>query len=706
MSARLDIQDGIGFIIFDKPDSKVNVLDSETLKKLDALLDEVASKNIEVLVILSNKKDIFIAGADIKEIEKITDPKEGEVKAQAGQDIFNKLEDLKMPTIAVIDGAALGGGCELALACTYRLATFNDKIRIGLPEVNLGFVPGFGGTYRMPRLIGLSEGIKMILSGKGVDPTKALRLGLVDKLVPQHGLNQHILSFIEQIKKDPKKNKFRAPKKKGFAGFLDNNRLGNMIVFKESYKSVMSMTKGFYPAPIKAIEVLKQNFYTNRTHALEIERRAFGELAVTDISKNLVKVFYLSEQYKKLAVPGTENIKPQEIKSCAVLGAGVMGGGIAQLLASKDIWARIKDINFDALAKGYQAAAKIFQQGVKKRALSKAVAEEKMAHISSTLDYTGFNHVDMVIEAVVENMDIKKKVFKELGDVTKPTTILASNTSALSVTEMAKATKEPGRVIGFHFFNPVHRMPLVEIITTPMTSTQTIVDSINLVKRLGKTPIVVKDSCGFVVNRILLGYIDEAGRLLEEGGDVQTIDKTVTDFGMPMGPFTLSDEVGLDVGIKVMHILENAFGERFKPVEVFDKILAKGLLGKKSGKGFYIHDKIRKINPEINQLITIKNRRSFSSQECIDRLILTMVNEGARCLEDGIVDDASAIDVGMIFGTGFPPFRGGLLRYADSLGIDRVVARLEALEKELSAPRFKPSGYLLKLKSQNKKFFN
>ncbi len=707
MSIQFKVENNIGFLTFDQPDSKVNVLNAETIKKLDTVLDEIKGKNLDCLVLLSNKKDIFIAGADIKEIEKITDPKDGEEKAKAGQDIFNKLEDLKFPTLAVIDGAALGGGCELALACLYRVATFNDRIRIGLPEVNLGFVPGFGGTYRLPRVIGLSESLKMILAGKTIDPAKALKAGLVDKLIPQKDLMKHVFNFVDDVKKGViKKKRYAPPKKKGFAAFLDNNRLGHMLVFSESTKSVMAQSKGFYPAPLKAIDVIKQNFYCGREQGLKIEREAFGKLAITDISKNLVHLFYLSEQYKKLKLDGADDVSPQDINRCGVLGAGIMGGGIAQLLSSKGIWTRLKDINYDAIAKGYQAAYKIYSQAVKRKSLSKAEAEAKMAHISGTLDYSGFKNIDMVIEAVVENIEVKKKVFKELSDVTSPQTILATNTSALSVTEMAKATKDPSKVIGFHFFNPVHRMPLVEVITTPMTSKETIVTSLNLVKKLGKTPILVKDSCGFIVNRILLGYIDEAGRILEEGLGVEKIDKVMTDFGMPMGPFTLSDEVGLDVGIKVMHILEAAFGDRFKAVDVFDKVLTKGLLGKKSGKGFYIHDEKRALNPEIAALMTVKNRRSVSDEECQDRLVLIMLNEAARCLEDRIVDDASAIDIGMIFGTGFPPFRGGLLRYADQMGIDKIIQKLNILADTLKAERFKPCKYILNLKSQNKKFYN
>jgi 3-hydroxyacyl-CoA dehydrogenase / enoyl-CoA hydratase / 3-hydroxybutyryl-CoA epimerase len=696
----------IGYIYFDNDDSKVNLLSSEVLKQFDKVLDDIKGRTyLQAVIIASKKKDVFIAGADIQEIQKIVEPKDGAAKAKAGQDVLNKLEDLPMPTIAVIDGVALGGGCELALACHYRVATFNDRIRIGLPETQLGFVPGFGGTYRLPRIIGLPESLGMILAGKRIDSTRALRIGLVDKLFPQVGLQMSIEKYVADIvSKKISKRRFLKPKIKSLTDWLMNSSIGHKVIFSKAREGVLRETKGRYPAPLKAIDVITRTLYRSRRDSLPIEAQAFGELAVTDISKNLVHVFYLSEEYRKLSIEGADQIKPNDIKSCAILGAGVMGGGIAQALAAKDIWARMKDINYDAVAKGFQAAGKIFYQAVSKRRMKKHEAEGKMAHISGTTDYHGFKFVDMVIEAVVENMDVKKKVFKELSDVTGPQTILATNTSALSVTEMGKQTKDPSKVIGIHFFNPVHRMPLIEVITTPSTSKETIVATLNLVKRLGKTPILVKDSCGFVVNRILLAYINEAGRILEETGDMTGIDKTMTDFGMPMGPFTLSDEVGLDVGIKVLHILENAFGERFKAGPVFEKVFEKKWYGKKTNKGFYLHEKERVPNPDINGLLP-GGRKGLDRDECTKRLIYIMLNEAAGCLQDGIVDKAGAIDIGMIFGTGFPPFRGGLLKYADDLGIDKVVGELEQLQKKLNAERFKPNPYLLKLNENKKRFF-
>jgi 3-hydroxyacyl-CoA dehydrogenase/enoyl-CoA hydratase/3-hydroxybutyryl-CoA epimerase len=698
-------ENNIGFIIFDNPDAKVNVLNGSVIGRMDAILDEIVRKNtVKAVVIQSAKKDVFIAGADIKEIENITETPDGKMKAQAGQNLFNKIEDMKVPVIAVIDGVALGGGCELALACSHRVSTFNEKVRIGLPEVNLGFVPGFGGTYRLPRIVGLQQGLKMILSGQPIASIPAFKAGLADRLFPQSTLAADVRAFAESLFDKPVGNKFHPKPKKGFENFLENNSLGQTIVFRQARNNVLSLTKGFYPAPLRAIDLIKATRTFDRREALDLEAQTFAELAVTEVSKNLVKCFYLTEKFKKLSLPGGEAFKPAAVRKAGVIGAGIMGGGIAQLFSDRGIWTRMKDVNYDAVAKGIAAAYKVYQGALKRKKIKPHDINAKMAMITGTTDYSGFADVDIVIEAVVENMDVKKRVLAELDGVVGKSTLVFSNTSSLSVTQMAEATKDPSRVLGFHFFNPVHRMPLVELVTTRHSSPGTIVSALELVKRLGKTPILVKDAPGFLVNRILLAYINEAGRLFEAGYRIEDIDQVMTDFGMPMGPFTLSDEVGLDVGVKVLHILQEGLGDRYKPVEVFEKILAKKLLGKKSGKGFYIHGKSRVLNKEVQDLVPRKDM-VFDKDDALNRMLLVMINEAARCLEEGIIDGPDTVDVGMIMGTGFPPFRGGLLRYADSQGIDNVVEILEELEEEFKDGRFKPCKYLTDLKSQGKKFY-
>lgn len=701
------VENGIATIEFNDPVAKVNVLTENVLRQFNGFVTEASNdQQVKVLVIRSAKKDVFIAGADIKEIEGISIAQDGERKAQFGQNIFNHLEDLGIPTVAVIDGVALGGGCELALACDYRVATFNEKVRIGLPEVNLGILPGFGGTYRLPRLIGISQALTMILSAKVIGGEDALKCGLVDRLFPQISLEKDLAAFIDSIKDAPQRKPSFKRKVSGMQNFLDNNFAGHVLVFEKAGATVRSQAKGFYPAPVKAFEVMKETFAAPREKVLDAESKAFGQLVIGDVCKNLIKVFYLTERYKKLMPPECVNLKPRPIKKCGVLGAGVMGGGIAQILSYNDIQARVKDINYDALAKGLQAAAKVYQQLVQRKRMKPSAVTVKMAKIGTTVDFSGFVNCDAVIEAVVEKMEVKQKVFADVSKEVPSDALLLTNTSALSVTEMAKSVSNSGRLMGFHFFNPVHRMPLIELIYTKDTSPQTMADALGLVRRLGKTPIIVKDSPGFLVNRILLAYINEAGFILEEGAPVVVVDKLMTDFGMPMGPLTLSDEVGLDVGIKVLHILHDGLGDRFKPAEIFTKVFEKGLLGKKSGSGFYVHDpRGRYANKAITTLRVPVKVSPELQKEYRERMLLVMINEAARCLEEGVVDEAAAVDVGMVLGTGFPPFRAGLLYYADHEKIDNIIDSLAYFKGHLGSDRFLPAQYLLDLQKRRETFY-
>lgn len=706
MSVEYKEESGIGFVTFDDPSSKVNVLNAQVIGRLNTILDEISNnRSIRAVVIRSAKKDVFVAGADIKEIEVIKDVADAKTKAKAGQDLFNRIEDLTVPTVAVIDGVALGGGCELALACSYRVSTFNEKVKIGLPEVNLGFVPGFGGTYRLPRLLGLSQALKLILTGKPMGSSAAYKAGLFDVLFPASTLEVDVLNFVKRLFDQPLRKKYVPKNSGGFHSFLENSVVGNVILFHGSVRNVQEATKGFYPAPLRAIDLIRETRNMDRAEALEHEAQMFAELVVSDVSRNLVKVYFLSEKFKKFIPAGIEQVSPRKVAKAGVIGAGIMGGGISQLLCDRGVWVRLKDVNFDAIAKGLAAAYKVFEGGLKKKRIKAHEVASKMAMISGTTDYSGFQDTDIVIEAVVENMDIKRKVFAELDHNVPGHAILCSNTSSLSVTQMAEAVKDPSRVIGFHFFNPVHRMPLIEIITTKYCSPLTIISALDFARRLGKTPIVVKDSPGFLVNRILLAYINEAGRLFTEGVRIDDIDSLMMQFGMPMGPFTLADEVGLDVGVKVLHILEAGLGARYKPVEVFTKIYEKKLLGKKSGKGFYVHSAKRTINPEVINMVE-REGSIFDKDDALNRLVLIMINEAARCLEEGVVESADVVDIGMIMGTGFPPFLGGLLRYADGQGIDDVIQICNELEDEFRDGRFKPCEYMLRLKREGKKFYS
>jgi len=713
LAFRFEVEDNLGILTLDTPNEKVNILSTPVMQELNKFLDELNSRtDLKALILLSGKEGNFIAGAKIEEIENITDPKDGAEKAAMGQAVFSKIAALHFPTIAVIDGACVGGGLELVLACDYRLARDSEKTRIGLPEVRLGIIPGFGGTQRLPRLIGIQRALDFILTGKLVDAQRAYRAGIVDRVIakefPHARLRRIGVDFAQEIQNPQSRERIVARRNRANPQtlLLEKNILGRKVLFDQARRRTLAETKGHYPAAELALEAVDKGFSKRINEGLKIEAELLGKAVVTNVSKNLVKVFYLTETVKKDS--GVENYSGavQEFHKIGVLGAGLMGGGIAQLMAHNDLPARMKDINLAAVAKGMEAAARVFNESVKKRRMTPKEMQNKMALISGAADYSGFKNADLVIEAIVEILDVKKKVFAEIDTLLPPHSILASNTSSLPITEMARATKRPDKFAGLHFFNPVHRMPLIEVIRGADTSDATVASLVAFSKKIGKTPIVVmKDSAGFLVNRILGAYMAEAGRLLAEGATIEPLDAALIEFGMPMGPINLFDEVGLDVAAKVSHILENAFGKRMAGDGMLDKIVESGRLGKKNGKGFYIYEgKNKKVDPAIYAFIPKTGRFDGSAAEMQDRCVLPMINEAAMCLSDGLVRRPADVDIGMIFGTGFPPFRGGLLRYADARGIDNIVGKLETLAGRYGE-RFKPAALLVEMKNSGKKFY-
>lgn len=707
-------KNGVANLIFDLPNEKVNKLSAPVLAELEKAVNVIdGNKAIRVLIITSAKKDIFIAGADISEIKEIRDQKDAFEKVSRGQNILTKIAQLKIPTIAVISGACLGGGLELALACQYRVAIAGTKTVLGLPEVSLGIIPGFGGTQRLPQLLGLKDSLSMILSGKSVDAKKAFKIGLVDDIIREEFLEEKLGHFVTEILKSGAQNiylnKRNDARKKRF--IFESLLCGRFIIFYLAKKDLFEKTKGQYPAPFYALEVVKRTYgRTYGVRGFKVELEAFCELVVGEISKNLIEIFFTNEALKKDSGIESE-LEVADIKNAALLGAGVMGGGIAWLFANSNIDIRIKDITQNAIALGYNQIVKVFNQLKKIRKISPEQANMKIANVSTGLDFVGFGKAQFVIEAVVENMAVKKRILAEAETYVSKDAIIASNTSSLSISEMGAALQNPERFAGMHFFNPVNRMPLVEVIRGAKTSDKTISTIVKLSKKLGKTPIVVKDVAGFLVNRILLPYMNEAAYLLQEGAEVKRVDAVMERFGMPMGPFVLADVVGIDVGVKVSHSLFEAYGERMRVADVLDEIYNnhKELLGKKSGKGFYIHPQSQE-NREIEAILTTvrkaKNLHSIylHDAEILDRCILTMVNEAAKCLEENVVKNARYLDMAMIMGSGFPAFRGGVLRYADSRGIAEIVKRLEELNKKHGV-RFEISKLLIGMAKDGKKFY-
>ena len=694
----------IGTLEFDTPQSSVNILSSAALTELEQHLDEIALRSdIKALLITSAKKSIFIAGADIKEIDSITDPQEAIEKCNSGKQVINKLEQLPQTTVAVINGACLGGGYELSLACNYRVAGFAGCVKIGLPEVRLGILPGFGGCIRLPELIGISNALSVILPGKILDANRALSLGMVDRLFYDPILVDQAKLFARAILS--KKEKVQRRRKTFITRLLEENPIGRSILFGQARKNVLKSTSGHYPAPLVALDTIKSVVGKPREDAFRLESEGFGKLGASEISKNLIHVFYLDERYKKKK--WTE-AKPTltHVKKAGVVGAGVMGGGIAQLLAKNNVVCRIKDLNNQALALALKTARDVYRYLLKTRRMKKGQVEAQMSLISPTTTYDGFQNAEVVIEAVVERMNVKKQVFQELDELVQPSACLLTNTSSLSVTEMAECTNRPDKVCGFHFFNPVHRMPLLEIIVTEKTSEETLATAVAFARQLGKMAIVVKDKEGFIVNRILLPYMNEAAYLFEEGIDTKRLDNVVKRFGMPMGPLELADEVGIDVGHHVAQILEAAYGDRMRVPTILKDVYEAGTLGKKSGEGFYIYSgKQKKVSSKPRNMC--KNA-TFTLDDDITRkrLIYVMINEASRCLEEGVVESAGTIDVGMIYGTGFPPFRGGLLRYADSVGAKQIVADLKEFQEKFDQHRFEPSQLLRSMANTDATFYS
>ncbi|MBI4404178.1 MAG: enoyl-CoA hydratase/isomerase family protein, partial [Deltaproteobacteria bacterium] len=536
----------VALIVFDSVGEKANKLSTPNMLRLCEVLMEIeTSREIGSAVIISRKPTIFIAGADIAEIQTLNQlgEKAGETLAKL-QGVFTFLEGLPIPTIAAIHGAALGGGFELALSCDYRMVTDGPETKIGLPEVQLGIIPGWGGTQRLPRLIGLEKSLDLILSGRQINGKAAKKMGIADKLTPQELLEEKALAWAAELAKTRTKRSYEEKDLK--RRLIDTVPGAKFLVFEQAKKTVLEKTKGHYPAPLKALSVIRRTYGGPLAEGLKVEAQAFTELVGTPECKNLIRIFYLTEKVKKDKGAAIE-VRPREITKAAVVGAGVMGGGIAQLFAAKKVRIRMKDINWDAITKGYQAAYRIFKKQLDRRKMKQNEVDNVMSLIEGTTSYSGFKHLDLVVEAVVEDLEIKKKVFQELDVRTSSDTILATNTSSLSVATLAQACKDPRRVVGMHFFNPVDKMPLVEIIRGPQTSDEAVAALYQLCKKLGKTPIVVKDSPGFVVNRILGPYLIEAYHLITDGVGVVEMDEIMEKFGMPMGPCTLIDAVGIDI---------------------------------------------------------------------------------------------------------------------------------------------------------------
>jgi 3-hydroxyacyl-CoA dehydrogenase / enoyl-CoA hydratase / 3-hydroxybutyryl-CoA epimerase len=710
-------QDRLATLTFDLPGKKVNVFGRPALAELERVLDELAARrDIGCLVLLSGKPGGFIAGADVDEIARVTDPVEAEAGSRIGHRLFGAWAELPFPTVAAIRGVALGGGAEIALASTWRVASDRADTRIGLPEVRLGIVPAWGGSTRLPRLIGIAAALDLILTGKTVSGRQALKLGLVDALLPDARFldlvrdfaRERLLSEHPASAAPPPPPAVRRPHKRPGGlrtALLEGNPIGRHIVFDQARKKTLEQTRGHYPAALRAIEVVRVGIEDGLRAGFDAEARAVSDLAPSPVTKNLVHVFHLTEQAKR--EPGLPGGAPRPVRETAVLGAGTMGGGIAQLIAAEtDLPVRMKDVRNEALAAGMSHAAGLFDRQVKRRRLDPPGMRRKMALLRPTLDWSGFRRVDLVIEAIVEKLDVKQAVFAELAAQVPEGAVLASNTSSLPIRDIRAKTPRPERVVGMHFFNPVHRMPLVEVIVPEGADPSAVNTVFDFTRRLGKTPVLVKDSPGFLVNRLLTFYSIESFWLLDEGYRIEDIDRAMVDWGMPIGPLALTDEVGIDVAGKVAHIMAGAFADRVRLPGWLDHLSDGDRLGVKNGKGIYRYEgrERQEPDPAVYTALGLDPKHAAHAghgdgagatelEALADRMVLPMVNEAARCLEEQVVRTAGELDLAMIFGTGFPPFRGGLCRWADQQGLAPLIAILERLEGA-AGDRFRPAAAL------------
>ena len=682
---KFEINQNIATITFDLENEKVNKLSFEVLKEFDEKLNLVQeNEQIKALVIDSAKKDVFIAGADIKEIEQLTDEKEVFDALMRVHRIFNKLENLTIPTIAYINGACMGGGLELALACKYRVLSTNEKTKLAFPEIKLGIFPGFAGTIRAPKLIGLVNALDLILTGKTVDARKAYKINLADAIFDNAQKEFMLDEFVKNAI-----NKNLGTRK---SIYILNYKPLNEIIFKRTLKSLEDKVNSDFKAPFVVLDVIKNTINQKDLEtAINIEATEFSKIAITKESKNLIKLFFLFEKlnknYEKTSSP---------ISNVAIFGNGVMGKGIIWLFSKylKDVRIKIRDISqAHAIIKD---VAKIYDRLVKTRKMTKNQMDFKLNTISYTDKFNGLKNMQFVIEAIVEDENAKKQTYKQLENVLNENAIIATNTSSISIEKLGSELKNKENFLGVHFFNPVNLMPLVEVIPSKDTSKETINKVFELLISCGKTPILVGDCAGFIVNRILLPYLNEAAFILDEGSKIEHIDFLIKNFGMPMGPFTLADTVGIDVGYKVATILNQEYGNRMPVAPLLEKMYDSKYHGLKTDAGFYEYDgKDNFVNPHVTQMLQ-NNNKILSDEEIVQRCLYIMINEASRCLEENIVTDASIIDFAMITGTGFPPYKGGLLTYANEIGLRNILESLRQFEKEYGE-RFTPSNLLVKL---------
>ena len=698
----LDLQkeDDLAVIYLDAPDSAINTLSTTVMREFEDALETLEKDDdVRAAVLYSNKKD-FIVGADIQEFAGFESPEQVKGILREGHALLNSLENLKKPVVAAVHGAALGGGLELILACHYRLASDDPRTKFGLPEVNLGLLPGLGGTQRLTNLVGPQKALELILTGKNVYPKQAREMALVDATIHRYGLLDGAKWAARGLVEGSVKPR---RKKKSIRNRVLEDTPLNRIVYDQAGKNVQKTTRGNYPAPPKIISVIRTGQEKGMETGIEAETEAFAELVFTPESKSLRHLFFAKNAAEKNPYEGQE----KEVVSVGVLGAGLMGSGIAQISAQAKHEVFLKDADLELAAKGKGTIWKDLSKRVGK-GLSPFERDVVAERVTPVEDYALLKDADLVIEAVPESVELKRQMLADVEAAGKDELVFATNTSAIPIKEVAEGSGRPDQVVGMHYFSPAQKIPLLEIVKTDSTPDWILATALAAGLAQGKTPIVVNDGPGFYTTRILGVYMNEALLMLEEGADLGELDEAMRDFGFPVGPIKLLDEVGIDVGAKINDVMRPLFDERNIPLSTKGgEVVEAGYKGRKNGRGFYTYEggKSKGVNEEIYTFFGGPERESLDAQSIQDRLSLTMINEAVRCLEENVITSPTDGDVGAVFGLGFPPFLGGPFWYLDELGTGTAVEKLEKLQGE-HGPRFEPAGLLGEHAEQEKKFYS
>jgi 3-hydroxyacyl-CoA dehydrogenase/enoyl-CoA hydratase/3-hydroxybutyryl-CoA epimerase len=690
--------DGIGRLVIDRPDDSVNAIDLDLVEHLaEAVRAARACDTLRGLLLVSAKPDQWVAGADLKLITRASEPERIEAVSRRFQAVLDELAWLPCTSVAAINGAALGGGLELALACDYRVGAEAPSVSLGQPEVNLGLVPAGGGTQRLPRLIGLERALDLILSGRRLNARRARRAGLLDEVVHPTVLEAAARGWAARPKRALDRRLRLGLSRRAAVDLAEQTPAGRQVIYRQARKSVLERTHGHYPAPLRALEAVEIGFERGMAAGLEAEVRAFGELAVSPTARHLIWLFLATQRQKH---KGPSPSGRGEIGRLGVVGAGFMGAAIAEVGAAAGLSVRVRDVSPDAVARGLANIREMIDDGVARRRFEPREGRDLLRRVSGTTDYSGFSRADLVIEAVFEDLGLKHQVVRDLEAVLPPEAVIASNTSAIPIQDIARVAQHPERVVGMHFFSPAQRMPLLEVVHPPAAADWAVDAAVAAGTQMGKTVVIVGDAPGFYTSRVLGVMLNEAALLLGEGARVEDVDRAMSAFGFPVGPFVLYDEVGLEVALHAGESVARAFGDRIPPARIVQDLVAAGHTGRKAGAGFYLWREPSRVS----RLVTGRAdrapnpavyagapRKKVTDVEIQERLVLLFVNEAVRCLDEGVLRSPTDGDLAAVLGLGFPPFRGGPFHYADAIGADALANHLRGLAATHGS-RYAPAG--------------